>query len=578
MMDMIVAWICSAIAELFQASANFFSDTFGYDISKFNSTFSYAAESYNIILKAGLAITLLIAGWQFIVFFWKGADKAPDPPVRAAMNTVVALCFVYFGNYIFEEIMNFCKYPYEALQSVDAVHWGTNADTWSAVVAVLQGAFAQTSILFYLVMLLLICYNMIKLLLEIVERYVVAFCLVYLSPLAASTLASSSTNGVYKKYFMMFISQCVLVFLNSWCLRMACSGLSLSANGDTDMIVPLLLCYGFLRISTKMDSYLNQIGLNAAITGSGLGGEIIAAGASLLNMGNGGGGAGGSATGTGGGVLGATKTAQQWIQRVSPLAAAGSMTRDAVVGAVKGGSEGYRSGAGMWKGTIDGAAKGIENSDNLISNTVLYKDRATRKERAFTGSQFGAEENALNEKQHQDGKISNEQYEKNKRQILDENEPENKRVDREDIEAWSANSHLAHQAFKNVRKTGGVAGAVPQKEGEEKIVSDNARVAAIAKGLGVGNQSKEAAEFIQVGFGKDGTVNEDFRMDKNGLHAQYDNREGYRHKMDVVDQAQYSTLSTPAREGFQQFRTVDGHRYYYRTTKTKLEPPTKTNE
>lgn len=522
MMDLIVSWLCTAIAGAFSAATDFFCNIFGYDIATFNATFSFAGQSYEIIRNIGLALALLLAGWQILTFFFKGSE-ATVSPIRAALNGVIAVAFIFYGNHLLELVLDFCQYPYNAIQAMRPVTGvgSKYGDIGSIVVSFLNDAFAGGNMLLYLIMIILICFSFVKLLLEIVERYVVTFTLLYLSPLAASTLASNSTSSIYKKFITMFFSQCILLFLNVWCLNMACSALNITGQpNNKTLIVPFLLCYAFLRISAKMDSYINQLGLNAAITGGGLGAEIFATGASLLRQGQGGHGGG---DGGGNKVLGAAKAVQTYANRFNPVAAMGKSVVDSAVGANHGFSEAFRSGANVIQGAKSGWKEGIKNSDNLFTN--VGNGRKTRNEQLISGGSDAEE--AANRK------------------------------------AWSSNQHLAHDAFSYVQKTGSIA-------------NEPDDVAAIASGLGIGKQSKEAAEFINVGMGQRSDVIRDhdfeFKLDKTGMHAQYETNDGYRHKMDVVNQSQFDKLSTEERAGMSQFRTDDGHRYYMRTTKEKIDP------
>ena len=373
MMDLILSWFFHGIAEAFEMACDMFSAVFGFDMTLFTDTFEFAAIAFPLLQKIGLAIALLLSAWQVIVFFTKGAEYAAASPIRAALNALLAVAFIFYGNYLFDIILEFCKYPYAAITSIDGVRFETNVG--GSVVAFLRDSFftGSTQIL-SLILLLLIAFSFLKLLLEMVERYVVAFVLMFLSPLAASTLASSTTSGIYKKFVTMFISQCLLLFLNAWCLKMACAGLSVGTNSGS-VIIPLIMCYSFLRISTKMDSYINQLGLNAAITGGGLGAELFAAGHTMMNMAKGGG--NGSGSGAGSKVLGAAKT----MMRYSPATAAVIGMKDAAVGAAKGTSEAWRSGGAVkgWKANTEkignsfkagvaSAREGWRTSDNLFSN------------------------------------------------------------------------------------------------------------------------------------------------------------------------------------------------------------------
>lgn len=563
MMDLIVSWACSAIAEAMEWVVETLCMAFGYDISTFNETFDFAATAYDIILSVALPLALILAAWSLIVFFWKGAEKAPSTPIRTVINLVVAIAFIYYGNNLFEAILDFCQYPYNAIINEDAVKWGADLAGAFAPEGLIADAFAHVSSVVYLLMLLLIGISFIKLLLEIVERYVVTFVLMYLSPLAAATLASGTTSGIYKKFFTMFVSQCVLIFLDAWCLKMAVSGLSLSSSGN-HVIVSLLLCFAFLRISTRMDSYLNQIGLNSAITGGGMGAEIMAVGATLLKRDGNGGGSYNGAGGAGSKILGASKSVGTWMSRHIPASAVGKAGMDAVSGAVKGGSEAYRSGhslkdkiGGAFKGAASGASQGLKNSDNRYSNRIGkhnteekvpgINSKTGRAGMVATGNYTHiGYRNELNNELVTGAKASDGSF---------DNEKENA-----NISAWANNQHLATDAFSHM-------------QGSNQTVTESSRISAIAEGLGAGKHSKEVAEFINAGYGRDGAQNINYRLDATGIHGEYDVN-GYRHKTDIVNHSQYDKLTTQERSGFEKMtRTNDGKQYFVRSTKTQLEKP-----
>lgn len=500
MMDLIVSWLCSAIAEAMEWVIETLCSAFGYDISTFNKTFNFAATAYDVILNVALPLALLLAAWSLIMFFWKGADKAPSTPIQTVINLVVAIAFIYYGNNLFEAILDFCQYPYDALLGKDAATWGVPINGIFSKTGFVANAFAGVSSLVYLIMLLMIGISFIKLLLEIVERYVVTFVLMYLSPLAAATLASSTTSGIYKKFFTMFVSQCVLIFLNAWCLKMAVSGLSLSSS-DNPVIISLLLCFAFLKVAARMDSYLNQIGLNSAITGGGMGAEIMGAGAAMFNRGGNGGGGGTGAGGAGSKILGASKSVGTWMQRVSPTAP--ETVSVTVSGAVKGGSEAFRSGA--------------------VGNA---------KERPDFKPGFREKRN------------------------------ENASVDEIAVSESRANDIFTYASHGGTSITG---------------QDNNDRVAAVMKGIGLDKHSKETAESINAGFGRDGAKNQQFSLTEKGIHSEYD-LNGYRHKTDVVNASQYKALSAQEKAGFEKWSSPSGSKYYVRNTKTLHEKPASDNQ
>lgn len=536
MMDLILSWLCSAIAQGLQEIVDMFTGLFGYDIAMFNDTFSFAAVAYDIIRQVALAIAILLIGWQIICFFTKSTDKLTSTPIRTALNAIISIGFIYYGNYLFELILDFCQYPYDTLEGMNAVEWGVNGGLGNFLKNCVAETFAGYSMLIYLIMLIMIGFNFIKLLLEIVERYVVTFVLMYLSPLASATLASNSTNGIYKKFFTMFISQCLLLFLNVWCLKMALSGLSLSSS-SSPTIVSLLLCFAFLRVSAKMDSYINQLGLNAAVTGEGLGAEIFATGHAMLKAGGGGGGKGGS--GGGNAILGAAKVTQQWAQRYNPVAAAATAGKDTVVGGAKGFSEAYRSGASFkdsMKQAGSGAAEGFKNSDNGLSHFATNDHEYIGKNKGNPGYRS---------------------------QMTDRFTSKDKITTDRDIAAVATHSHLAQETFARFRT--------------EKASSDgdSRDVAAIMKGLGAEKANQDVSGFVDVGYHNNPAANNlDYKIDAKGIHAQYD-ADGYTHAMSLKDHTQFSQMSETEKHGYEKFSTPDGHRYYIKTSKSKIDAPSK---
>lgn len=561
MMDLILSWLCSAIAQGLQEIVDMFTGLFGYDISKFNDTFTFAAVAYDIIRQVALAIAILLIGWQIICFFTKSTDKLTSTPIRTALNAIISIGFIYYGNYLFELILDFCQYPYDTLEGMNAVEWGVNGGLGNFLKNCVAETFAGYSMLIYLIMLIMIGFNFIKLLLEIVERYVVTFVLMYLSPLASATLASNSTNGIYKKFFTMFISQCLLLFLNVWCLKMALSGLSLSSS-SSPTIVSLLLCFAFLRVSAKMDSYINQLGLNAAVTGEGLGAEIFATGHAMLKAGGGGGGGKGG-SGGGNAILGAAKVTQQWAQRYNPAAAAVTSLKDSAVGAAKGFSEAYRSGASVTESVRSGA----NLKDGIAKGATTFKDNMAKGVSEIGPAAkegFRTSDNLVTKYFEKDllvnkGMGANGYQTKMVGRFTSENET----TTDSDVAAVATHSHLAQNTFTKFRTTGA------SSDGDSRDVS------AIMKGLGADKVNQDVSGFVDVGFNNNPAANNiDYKIDAKGIHAQYE-ADGYAHAMSLKDHTQFSQMSETEKHGYEKFSTPDGHRYYIKTSKSKIDAPSK---
>ena len=120
--------------------------------------------------------------------------------------------------------------------------------------------------------MVLILWNMLKLIFEIVQRFVIMIVYVYLSPLAAA--CGVVGNGeIPKKSLAVFISSGVLWILNVWCVGVGCSlikayGTSM-ANGIMGVFTWGFVTYGFLKIAQQLDDVFNAVGAtNVRLSGS----------------------------------------------------------------------------------------------------------------------------------------------------------------------------------------------------------------------------------------------------------------------------------------------------------------------
>ena len=127
-------------------------------------------------------------------------------------------------------------------------------------------------------------WNYFKLLLEVVERYIVVGILCYTSPLAYSMGASKATVPVFRSWCRMVGSQLLLLVMNVRFLRgfnssmgqYAANGGALS-TGQGSIFLWLFCALAFLKTAQKFDSYLASMGLNVAQTGSSMGMELLMA-------------------------------------------------------------------------------------------------------------------------------------------------------------------------------------------------------------------------------------------------------------------------------------------------------------
>lgn len=122
---------------------------------------------------------------------------------------------------------------------------------------------ALGTLLVVLAMLLLIWWNLVKLILECAQRYIICIVTINLSPLAFATATTEQTKQTAVNWFKMLWSQCVLLVLNIWVVGIARTALNngMIGGSSTELVTWALITYAFLKIAQRLDDMMANAGL-----------------------------------------------------------------------------------------------------------------------------------------------------------------------------------------------------------------------------------------------------------------------------------------------------------------------------
>jgi hypothetical protein len=114
---------------------------------------------------------------------------------------------------------------------------------------------------------LVLIWQIIKLFLEIGERYFIVGLLTMLSPWAFAMGGSKSTEDIFKGWTRMFATMCLMMVLNVIILKLLLSAMGNMPNG-VECVPWVIFVIAISRTGRKIDSLIQKIGLNPAMTGS----------------------------------------------------------------------------------------------------------------------------------------------------------------------------------------------------------------------------------------------------------------------------------------------------------------------
>lgn len=298
-MEAIVQWVSTIVVKAMDLISGQFLVSFNTDMSAFVTYFPFATKAFNVIQATAWVFLIMMVAFQLLRNFLGPISDAEKPTTLLGRATISAFCIGY-AMPICDILLKLTRDPYNALLNYQA----TGEDfTWANLSNSLENLFKEmvvdTSVVGLVIKLLLIiaiAWNYLKLLLEVVERYVVLGVLTYTSPFGFTLAGSHSTYSSFKSWCRMYGSQLFMMLMNVWFLRgfnFALGGYLASygniiPNGvdeaqkiATPVLFWLFAVLAFLRTAQAIDRHLSAIGLSVAQTGIGLGQELMHTGMSL---------------------------------------------------------------------------------------------------------------------------------------------------------------------------------------------------------------------------------------------------------------------------------------------------------
>lgn len=251
------------------------------DVSRFvpgfdsgNNIGNFFIQAINIIayMIAGVLICCHIISYLINIAHDEKVESIPKLIWNAVFGIVMVICGKTFLTMIFNEIVA----PLSSALT-EGVSDAGGTFSFSGVGSDMTGLGEITSafdlnslatLIVVLALMLIIWWNLIKLVLECAERYIICIFTINLSPLAFATMASENTKDTARSWLQMFWSQCVLLILNIWVVGIARTALNngLFGASNTEMVKWGLITYAFLKIAQRLDDMMQTAGLKITRT------------------------------------------------------------------------------------------------------------------------------------------------------------------------------------------------------------------------------------------------------------------------------------------------------------------------
>ena len=287
MMETLLSFIATAVGELLDWLVGAFLSALNLTLDDMVLTFPFLVDGYKLFRSIGIGLIFCIAVWNLIKFFGGQLSETKDTPIQILLRAFISGGLLWYGGYVLELVVDIAKIPFDTFLDTRAITIDFQGIlenfsdfAWFGDAAVTLTVGAGTILLIATLLMLLIGWNVLKLMVEVCERYLMIAVLVYASPLIYPTITSSSTAQIFKKWCGMFFGQCALMTLSAWMLKLICSGFSFTTS-EHNIMFRLMLTLAMCKIAQRIDTYMQQLGIGVATTGGNLLDEAIGVGMAM---------------------------------------------------------------------------------------------------------------------------------------------------------------------------------------------------------------------------------------------------------------------------------------------------------
>lgn len=282
-MNGIANWIADTLGVTFDDMVVEFSQ-FGPDITYIKEVFTVNTEdgTHNyfsdfLLVFSGMGVFLSFFIFIIILFLSFGASMTglEEHPLELILRWVVAIFLIFRGREVLDYIF---KITQSFISSFGT--FITGADTQVDIVSNLF-QYSDIPIILNIVLVVLIIFEYLRLMLEIIERYIVTMVMYIVSPLAFASFTSKSSSKITVQFIKMFISQMIVYVLTLWMANVVCMVIAnvpyaMELKSPFNQMIHYFFILGLIKCAYKFDEYMKDMGMTVARSAANLGGAIMA--------------------------------------------------------------------------------------------------------------------------------------------------------------------------------------------------------------------------------------------------------------------------------------------------------------
>lgn len=258
----LVEWIYGMMIDIMAYASGELIGVMSMDLSYFERTAPVITDIVNIFIALGWAMLIGNLVFQVIKSMMSGIGFEAEDPKITFLRTFVFSFLLLASRQICDLCSGITGTVINLLELPSSINIVTPDESMFSL-----GSGAKWLLVIIVGVVLMV--QMVKLLFEIGERYVITSVLTFFAPLAFSMGGSKNTNDIFKGWCRMYASMLVMMIMNIVFLKLIMSAMSQMAAGG--VLIWLVFVVALTRVARKIDSHIGKLGLNPAQTGNEIG-------------------------------------------------------------------------------------------------------------------------------------------------------------------------------------------------------------------------------------------------------------------------------------------------------------------
>ena len=258
----LVEWIYGMMIDIMSYASGKLLDVLSMDLTYFETTAPIISDIVNVFIALGWALLIGNLVFQLLKSMASGLGFEAEEPKIIFLRTFVFAFLLLSSRQICDIGLSITGKVIELLQLPSVVYIRTPDESMFHMAS-------SAKWLLVIIVGVILMIQMVKLLFEIGERYVITSVLTFFAPLAFSMGGSKNTNDIFKGWVRMYCSMLLMMIMNIVFLKLIMSAMMQMSSGN--VLIWLVFVVALTRVARKIDSHIGKIGLNPAQTGDGIG-------------------------------------------------------------------------------------------------------------------------------------------------------------------------------------------------------------------------------------------------------------------------------------------------------------------